>query len=579
MSSRSVPEDEFRFRRRTIVIVFIAAAMFLAWKPIDIQLNDREFLQSHGDARHLRTEKIDARRGMVLDRNNEPLAVSTPSHSVWAHPDLFLEARDDWGELGRVLDMSVDHIAARVEPRRGKKFVYVKRHLTPEKSLAVRALRVGGLSLASENRRYYPTAEYSAHVVGFTNIDGQGQEGIELAFDRLLKGESGSRRVIKDNHGRVVEAVDRLRPMVPGKDIVLTIDRRVQYVAYRELKSAVQANGARAGSLVILDTQTGEVMALVNRPSVNPNNRSDLKDEHYRNRAITDLFEPGSTIKPFTIAAALESGIYTPDSIIDTSPGIFKIGSHDVTDEKNYGRLDLGGILEKSSNIGASKIALSLDPELLWQVFRDCGFGSLSEVMLPGEANGRLKSYPNWRQLDQGVLAYGYGVSVTAIQLARAYMSIANDGLIHPVQIVRTEDPPQARRAIKRSTARAVRNMLIRVVEHGTAKGAAIPGYSVAGKTGTVYKHTGKGYADNQYMAIFVGMVPARRPRLVAAVVIDEPDRGEYFGGQVAAPIFGSVMREATRILNIAPDYPLSSLPSTTDLALRSNSPPPSGFH
>jgi len=579
MSPRSVSKDKFRYRRRAVVMTFLVAAMLLAWKPIDIQLKEREFLKSEGADRHLRTEKIDASRGMILDRNHEPLAISTPIHSAWVHPRQFLEARDRWPELSRILGMSVDHIETKVVPRGEKKFVYLKRHLTPDESLAVRDLNVGGLSLTEEDRRYYPAAEYAAHVVGFTNVDGQGQEGIELAFDRLLRGEPGLRRVIKDKRRRVVEDVARLRPVIPGQNVVLTIDQRVQYVAYRELKSAVQANGAQAGSVVVLDTRTGEVMALVNRPSVNPNNRSDLRDEHYRNRAITDLFEPGSTIKPFTIAAALESGLYTPHTIINTDPGFFKIGSHVVKDVKNYKQLDVGGVLEKSSNIGASKIALSLDPKLLWRVFRDCGFGSTSEVLLPGEAYGRLEDYPNWHELDQAILAYGYGMSVTAIQLARAYMTIANDGLIQPVRIVRTAEPSQSRRAIKRSTAQAVRTMLTRVVEHGTAQDAAIPGYSVAGKTGTVYKHTGKGYSDDRYMAIFVGMVPAEHPRLVAAVIIDEPDEGEYHGGQVAAPIFASVMREATRILNIAPDYPLSGPGSGADLALGTRSSAPFGFH
>jgi cell division protein FtsI (penicillin-binding protein 3) len=559
MSSRSATRKELRFRRRIIVTIFIAAASILSWRAIYIQLNDREFLQNHGDARYLRTEKIDATRGMILDRTGEPLAISTPIQSAWVNPYRFIHVRNRWPELAELLGMTVDHFETLVIPRLERKFVYLRRHLTPDESAAIRELDIPGVALTEEARRYYPAAEYTAHVVGFTNVDDQGQEGIELSFDALLQGEPGLRRVIKDRLGRIIEDVERLRAVRPGRDVTLTIDKRIQYVAYRELKLAVQANDARAGSLVILDVHSGEILALVNRPSFNPNNRGDLKGEHYRNRAITDLFEPGSTIKPFTIAAALESGRYTPHTIVNTAPGYFKVGQHVVRDSKNFQRLDVAGIIEKSSNVGASKIALSLEPELLWQVFRACGFGSLTHVLLPGEAYGRLNEYRNWREIEHATLAFGYGMSVTAVQLARAYATIANDGWAQPLSIVRGLERPPRQRVLQASTTRAIRQMLKRVVSDGTGRAAAIPGYSVAGKTGTVHKSTVNGYAEDRYMSIFAGMIPAQNPHLVAVIVIDEPKGGEHFGGRVAAPIFASVMREATRILNIASDLPSPS--------------------
>lgn len=556
MSSRSDARRELRLRRRIIVTIFVGAAAVLAWRAIDIQLHDREFLQNHGDARYLRVERIDANRGMILDRNGEPLAISAPIHSAWVSPDQFVQVRSQWPVLAELLGTTVAHLETQVLPRLDRKFVYLRRHLTPDESEAVHRLNLRGVGLIEENRRYYPAAEVAAHVVGFTNVDDQGQEGVELAFDQALRGEPGSRRVIKDRLGRIVEDVERLRATRPGRDVVLSIDKRIQYAAYRELKAAVQRHQARAGSMVVLDVQSGEILALVNRPSFNPNNRSDLKVEHYRNRAVTDLFEPGSTIKPFTIAAALESGRYLPESRIDTSPGYFKVGKHLIRDVRNYHQLDIVAIVVKSSNVGASKLALSLEPELLWRLFRACGFGSLTEALLPGEAYGRLNEYRNWREIEHATLAFGYGMSVTATQLARAYMAIANGGWLQPLSIVRSDVPPQRRRAMHSTTAREIRKMLERAVAHGTGHAAAVPGYSVAGKTGTVHKSTVSGYAEDRYLSLFAGMIPANRPRLVAIVVIDEPKSGGYFGGRVAAPVFASVMREATRILNIPPDQP-----------------------
>ncbi len=561
MSSYGRVNRELKFRRRLVMAVFLAAACTLVWRAVDLQLNEGEFLQSHGDARHLRVEEIHANRGMITDRNGQPLAISTPTSSAWIAPREFIEERARWPQLAEALGMTIDHLETLVLPRLDRKFVYLKRHLTPDQGAQIRALNLRGLRLQGEYRRYYPAAELTAHVLGFTNVDDRGQEGIELVFDDALRGAPGLRRVIKDRLGRVVENVERLQPIKPGIDIRLSIDERVQYVAYRTLKNAVHAQRARAASMVIVDAHNGEIIALVNQPSFNPNNRSDLKGENYRNRAVTDLFEPGSTIKPFTIAAALESGSYRSESTVETAPGYFKVGRHTVRDMHNYGKLDIVGVIEKSSNVGASKIALSMEPELLWKTFNAVGLGSLTEVSLPGEAYGRLNPFSNWREIEHATLAFGYGLSVTTLQLARAYTVLANDGWLQPLSIVRLQAPPPRERALRPETVQAVRNMLEIVVTRGTGRQAQVEGYSVAGKTGTVHKSIVSGYAEDRYLSLFAGMIPASRPRLVAVVVVDEPKSGEHFGGRVAAPIFATVMREATRILNVAPDRLLPSRP------------------
>ena len=567
MSARAEARRELKLRRQVVVGMFIFGALVLAWRSLDLQLNKREFLQSRGDARYLRVERIDANRGMILDRNGEPLAISTPTQSAWVRPDRFIEARDKWPQLAKTLGTPLDQIETLILPRLDKKFVYLQRHLTPDEGNALKHLDIPGLNLQAEERRYYPSGEVMAHILGFTNVDDQGQEGVELSYEHILQGEPGLRRVIKDRLGRIVEDVESLRPTRPGRDVFLSIDQRIQYAAYRALKIAVQHHEAHAGMMVVIDPRTGEVLALVNQPSFNPNNRDNLNSERYRNRAVTDLFEPGSTLKPFTLAAALESGRYTPTSTVDTSPGNFKVGRDTVRDIKNYGTLDLGGIIEKSSNVGASKIALSLEAEVLWKMFRDFGFGSISEIALPGEGYGRLNEYRNWSEIEHATLAFGYGLSVTAAQLARAYAVIANDGWMMPLSIERVTQAPPRKRIIAAATAQVLRQMLTRVITKGTGALAAVPGYSVAGKTGTVHKSTTSGYAEHRYRSLFAGMIPATEPRLLAVVIIDEPQRGEYYGGRVAAPVFASVMRDATRILNIPPDQPVAATPPALWLA------------
>lgn len=542
------------FRRRLVLLVFAISAGVLAWRAMDLQLTNREFLQDHGDARYLRIVETHAHRGMITDRNGEPLAISTPVQSVWAQPRILVQRRADWPKLANLIGTTVEHLQALILPRTDREFVYLKRHVSPQTATKVNEANLAGVGLLEEQRRYYPAAEVTAHTLGFTNVDDEGQEGIELAFDSTLRGEQGSRKVIKDRLGHIIEHVEQIKPTQAGGNLVLSIDKRIQYVAYRELKAAVQAHNAEAGSMVIVDSTNGEVLALVNQPSFNPNNRGDLKGDHYRNRAVTDLFEPGSTIKPITIAAALESGHYFPDTPIATDPGYFKVGQHVVSDSKNFGKLDVAGVITKSSNVGASKIALSLEPELLWRTLNGVGFGANSGAGLPGEAAGRLSDAKNWRDIERATLAFGYGLSVNTMQLARAYSVLAADGILRPLSITKLQDVPDGQRVLSVSTAREVRKMLQSVTTDGTGRAAAVSGYNVAGKTGTVHKSTARGYAEDRYLSLFAGMLPAARPELVAVVVIDEPKSGEHFGGRVAAPIFAKVMQEASRIRGLTPN-------------------------
>lgn len=541
-------------RRLLVLGIFSAIALVLIWRAVDLQLSDREFLQEHGEARYLRVVQTEAHRGMITDRHDEPLAISTPVNSIWAKPSELIMHRGAWAQLSELLEISQDQLKTLVIPRRNREFLYLKRQISPDTATAISQAAIPGIGLISEYRRFYPGVEIAAHLIGFTNVDDRGQEGIELAFDSTLRGTPGQNRVIKDRLGRVIEHVERIRPAQQGHDIALSIDRRLQYVAYRELKKAVQKNKAMAGLMVILDVNTGEILALVNQPSFNPNNRGALKGEYFRNRAVTDLFEPGSTIKPFTVAAALESGLYTPTTPIETAPGTFMVGRHVISDIHNYGSLDVAGVIEKSSNVGATKIALSMDPQQLWNVFNQVGFGRLTEVELPGEPLGRLTDYHHWREIEHATLAFGYGMSTNALQLVRAYGAIASGGILYPVSILRNSAPPKGVRVFSEPTAQAVRSMLERVVQAGTGKAAQVYGYRVGGKTGTVHKNSESGYAADQYRSMFAGFMPVSAPRVAAVVVIDGPRGKEHYGGLVAAPVFASVMHDAARILNLPAD-------------------------
>lgn len=543
-------------KRRWLVLgLYIIGMTVLMWRAIDLQVVSKEFLQEHGDARALRVVQIPAHRGMITDRNGEPLAVSTSVNSIWATPRKVMEADADIAPLAAYLETSIDDLKKLLRDRIGRDFVYLKRHVDPSMSGKVMALNIPGISLEQEFRRYYPAGEVTAHMIGFTNIDDTGQEGLELAYNDWLKGTPGTKRVLKDRLGRTIENVESISIPDPGKNLELSIDRRIQYLAYRELKSAVQTHNARGGSLVILDTRTGEVVAMVGQPSYNPNNRSGLKGEYYRNRAVTDVFEPGSTLKPFTIAAALGSGVFTPATEIDTRPGHFKVGNHTIRDIRNYGVIDVATIIKKSSNVGISKIALSLEPNKLRETLSNAGFGASTGSGFPGEASGFLSATNNWSEVGLATIAFGYGLSATVLQLAQAYQIFATDGQMLPVSFVKVNGPVNGTQVITPEIAKQVRTMLVSAVEkEGTGQLAVVRGYKVAGKTGTVHKAISGGYSEDRYLSLFAGFAPVQDPRLAMVVMIDEPKGLQYFGGQIAAPVFSKVMAGALRLMDIPPD-------------------------
>ena len=542
-------------RRLLMLCVFVTFMGALMWRAVDLQVLNKDFLQEHGDARALRVVDIPAHRGLITDRNGDPLAVSTPVHSVWATPRKVLSSGMDLLPLAETLSMNVEQLTTILKDRVGRDFVYLKRQVDPDLSAEISGLDIPGIAMEQEFKRYYPAGEVTAHLLGFTDIDDRGQEGIELAYDEWLKGTPGSKRVLQDRLGHVIENVESIRIPDPGRDLVLSIDRRIQYLAYRELKYAVNHHHARGGTLVMLDTRTGEVIAMVGQPSFNPNNRSDLKGEFYRNRAVTDVFEPGSTIKPFTIAAALQSGLYSPLTHVDTHPGFFKVGKHTIRDVRDYGVIDVATVIKKSSNVGASKIALSLEPRLLWDTFSSLGFGQSTGSGYPGESGGYLGISSGWSEVELATIAFGYGVSVTTLQLASAYQVLASGGVQLPVSFIKVREVPVGKQVIPTQTAAQILKMLTAVVtREGTGQRAAVSGYHVAGKTGTVHKAVSGGYSEDRYLSLFAGIVPADNPRLAMVVVIDEPKGGQYYGGQVAAPVFSRVMAGTLRLLDITPD-------------------------
>ncbi len=555
---------EFIGRQRLVLALFAIAYSALLWRAVDLQVFNQDFLQNQGDARHLRVVTVAAHRGMILDRNGEPLAVSTPVDSVWANPQELATAREYWPALAKILDLDSDQLRRMLEARAEREFVYLKRHVAPSIADQVRALGAPGVVLQREYRRYYPDGEVAAQVLGFTDVDDVGQEGVELAFDEWMRGEPGAKRVVKDGKHAIIENVESLRPTRAGRDLTLSIDRRIQYLAYRELKSAVQQHKARSGSMVVLDTLTGEVLAMVNQPSYNPNNRTRWSASALRNRAVTDLFEPGSTLKAFTVAAGLESGQYRPDTPIDTTPGYYRVGANTVRDVHNYGALDVTGVMRKSSNVGASKIAMSLDKQTFWSLLNRIGFGAVTASGFPGEASGLLVNYRRWRPIEQATLSFGYGLSVTPLQLAQAYSVLAANGELHPVSFIKQNQLPRVERVLSTQVAAEVRAMLEEAVgPAGTAPAARVMGYRVGGKTGTVHKSIAGGYAAKQYISVFAGIAPISHPRLAAVVMINEPSNGDYYGGKVAAPVFSSVMAGALRFLNVAPDA-LEESPANT---------------
>lgn len=553
--SNQVHSPVSHFRLLVVVGIVFAVAAVMLWRAVDLHVLNKDFLQSQGNARYMRTMPVAAHRGVITDRHGDPLAVSTPVDSVWINPAEFLTERASWNQLTKLLSLKTDKVERLVLQRAKREFVYLKRHIRPELAEKVAALNVAGVYLQREYHRYYPAGEVAAHVLGFTNIDDAGQEGLELAYNDWLRGKSGRKMVIKDRLGRTIKHVESIRAAEPGKDLALSIDRRLQYLTYRELKRAVQQYKAKSGSAVILDTKTGEVLAMVNQPSYNPNNRRKLKSSHLRNRAVTDVFEPGSTIKPFTVAAALESGKFNTNSVVNTSPGYYRIGKYVVQDVKNYGRINLSTILSKSSNIGASKLALGISAKNLTDVHSRIGFGFSTGSGFPGEVGGII-NLPTEKQLvERATLAYGYGLSVTPLQLARAYGAIANDGVMPATSFIRVDEVEHEERVLPKKYAIQIRKMLEAVVnKNGTGSRAAVAGYRISGKTGTVKKATAGGYSDDSYVALFAGMAPASNPRLAMVVTINEPQGDVYYGGKVAAPVFSKVMSGALRLMDIAPD-------------------------
>ncbi len=542
------------WRFGSVLGVFLLVVLGIGWRLADLHVVDNDFLRKQGDVRTIRVESIDAHRGVVTDRHGEPLAVSTPVQTVWANPSEADPDDPQLAVLARVLDLSEGDLRQRLRDYAGREFIYLRRKVQPAMARDALALGVGGIYARQEYRRYYPAGEVTAHVVGFTSIDEQGQEGIELAYNQWLLGEPGAKRVLKDNRGRVIKDLMLIRDARPGKDLELSIDLRLQYLAYRELKAVVSAHNARGGTLVMLDVDSGEVLAMVNQGSYNPNDRSQLSAENLRNKAITDLFEPGSTMKPLTIAAALESGKYQVNSTVDTSPGYRRFGRFTIRDHRNYGVMDLTEIIVKSSNVGVSKIATDLGGDSLRNLFARMGLGQATGIGFPGEAVGVLPAPPKWRPVEESTLSYGYGVSVNALQLAQAYMVIANGGIRYPVSLMKQEHPPEGQRVLSEGVTLAVRNMLKEAVARGTGGRAQPALYAAGGKTGTVHLVGAQGYEDSMYKAIFAGMAPIDDPRIVTVVAVDAPQSGEYYGGEVAAPVFARVMGDALRLLNVKPE-------------------------
>lgn len=546
----------WRFRLVLALLALMVGA--IVWRIVDLHVIDHDFLQAHGDARSVRHIPIPAHRGLITDRNGEPLAVSTPVTTLWANGKELFKAQERWGDLAAALGQEPGSFSRRLTQAQDREFMYLVRGLTPEQGQRILDLKVPGVYGLEEFRRFYPAGEVTAHVVGFTDVDDKGREGVELAFEEWLAGVPGKRQVLKDRRGRLIKDVQVTQNAKAGKTLALSIDLRLQYLAHRELRNALQEFGAKAGSLVMLDVKSGEVLAMVNQPTYNPNNRRNLNPQAMRNRAMIDVFEPGSTVKPFSIAAALGTGRWKPESTVDTHPGSLRIGRYTIRDVSRGGVLDLTQILMKSSNVGISKIAFDIGAEPIYAVMQQAGLGQDTGLGFPGERVGNLPNHRKWPQAETATLAYGYGLSVTAVQLAHAYAVLANEGKNVPLSMVRQDRLPQPVQVMDAAVAKQVLQMLQAVVEEpgGGGARAKVPGYHVGGKSGTARKAAvgSKGYVDKAYRSFFAGVGPMDNPRIATVVMIDEPSNGAYYGGLVSAPVFGKVMAGALRLMNIAPD-------------------------
>ena len=581
---------DFSWRRKFLNAFMMACMLVLMGRAVYLQVLDKDFLQQQGNSRHVSDVSVSAYRGLIKDRNGAPLAISAPVESIGVNPkelkvvtpqefsgaelelakrfgrrlnksekarlsvNLGQEKREKIRKMEAILQLPGGRISALINEDSRRQFVYVARKIDPQLGDQVKQLKIAGVYFEREFKRFYPAGEVTAHLVGFTDAEDVGQTGLEAAYEKTLKGLSGSKRVIKDGLRRVIEDVENIKDPVPGKTLELAIDQRIQYLAYRELQLAVAANKAKSGSLVVLDAKNGEILAAVNQPTFNPNTRKNLKESLYRNRAMTDVFEPGSTVKPFVVAAGLEGGYIKPNQVFATN-GVYAVGRHTVKDVHNYGTLDLTGVLKKSSNVAVTQIALRMPPKYFWESYKQLGFGAATGSGFPGEANGALSDYRRWQDFDRAVLSFGYGLSASALQVARAYTALADDGILHSVSLFKRDEDMEAKRIFSRQTAKSVRAMMETVIsKDGTAYEARVDGYSAAGKTGTVKKAGAGGYSSNTYFAVFAGMAPAKDPRLVIVVMIDEPSAGQYYGGLVSAPVFSKVMAGALRILGVAPD-------------------------
>ncbi|MBT9505318.1 penicillin-binding protein 2 [Rhodoferax sp.] len=541
--------------RSKFIVAAIALAFFgLAARAVYIQVIANDFFQKQGEVRFARTLDLPANRGRILDRNGLILASSVPAPSIWAIPEDVERDKPRLKELARLLEMPLAELNKRLEDE-DKTFVWLKRQVDESVAQEITALGLKGIYQRKEYKRQYPEGEAAAHVVGFTNVEDSGQEGIELAFNKQLAGHSGSRRVIKDRLGRVVESVGEQIAPLDGPDLQLSIDSKIQFFAYQKLRDAVLQNKAKAGSVVVLDVLTGEVLALANFPSYSPAKRQNLSGAQLRNRALTDTFEPGSTMKPFVIALALEKGLARPETPIQTAPGRLTIGSATISDAHPHGVLTVNEVIQKSSNVGTVKLAMQMQPREMWDMYSQVGFGQKPQLPFPGAVSGRLRAHKTWRPIEQATMSYGYGLSTSLFQLAHAYSVFARDGELVPVTMIKSNDRAAGVRVMSPQNASAVRNMLHMVTgPGGTAPKAQTMGYSVGGKTGTAHKQEGRGYADKKYRGFFVGVAPIDKPRIVVAVMIDEPSNGKYFGGDVAAPVFSETVQQTLRMLGIQPD-------------------------
>jgi cell division protein FtsI (penicillin-binding protein 3) len=548
------------WRARFALALLLAAFAVLAARSVYLQSVKTGFLQGKGEARYARVLEIPATRGRIVDRNGEALAISTPVKSVWAIPDDVKATPAQLKSLASLLQLDGRLLARRLAEA-DREFVYLKRQIPPESAARVAELGIPGIHQQNEYRRYYPGGETMAHVVGFTGVDDAGQEGVELAHQGMLAGAAGSRRVIKDRRGSIVEDLESIRAAQDGRDLTLAIDSKIQNIAFGALKAGVEAHRAKAGAIVVLDVRTGEVLALANLPTYNPNNRAKLNGAQLRNRVLTDNFEPGSTLKPFTVALAMEMGKLTPRTRIDTAPGTLTIANYTIHDSHPGGAMSAAQVIQKSSNVGAAKIALGLPREEMHGMFKRVGFGAAPRLGFPGEATGRVREAKTWRPIEQATMAYGHGISVSLIQLARAYTVFAREGDLAPIALVKTGAPAPGERVFSPEVAREVRAMLEAAVQPGgTAPRARIMGWRVGGKTGTAHKLENGGYAANKYVSSFVGFAPVSAPRLVIAVMVDEPSAGKYYGGVVAAPVFAQVMQGALRLIGAPYDAPLEPL-------------------